>query len=195
MRVKLRRYLASRRSLCIATVRSFPHMGSRSPTGTFVACPSDHVPCLCERGRRAYERQEPSSAAYGPSTRTNLLSRLDALSAEVRKELTSQGFEDKRVQVERMLNMRFDGTDTALMILADENERDEDGNEDFMRAFRRAYKAEFGFLLEEKSVIVDDIKVRLPFRAPRSGIGTDGRCRFEGSERHSTPSVCPCLRR
>lgn len=65
-----------------------------------------------------------------------------------------------------MLNMRFDGTDTAIMVLPEENEKDEDGGEDFMGAFRRAYKAEFGFLLEEKNVIVDDVKVRA------SGTGT-----------------------
>ena len=140
-------------------------MGSRLPIGAFDPCCSACRRCLRERELRAYERQEPSSAAYGPATRAHLLARLDALSTEVRKELTSQGFEGKRVHAERMLNMRFDGTDTALMILADEDERDEDGSEDFMRAFRRAYKAEFGFLLEEKSVIVDDIKVRLPLRS------------------------------
>ena len=51
--------------------------------------------------------------------------------------------------------MRFDGTDTALMVLPKPEE-----NEDFEAAFNRVYKSEFGFLLETKSIIVDDIKVR-----------------------------------
>ena len=51
--------------------------------------------------------------------------------------------------------MRFDGTDTALMVLPNPEE-----NEDFEAAFKRVYKSEFGFLLETKSIIVDDIKVR-----------------------------------
>lgn len=59
--------------------------------------------------------------------------------------------------VERMLNMRFEGTDTALMVLP--NTSDGDGNEDFEAAFTRVYKSEFGFLLESKTIIVDDIKV------------------------------------
>lgn len=62
-----------------------------------------------------------------------------------------------------MLNMRFEGTDTALMVLPDEalgERKGEDTDEDFERAFRRVYKAEFGFLLDTKSVVVDDIKVR-----------------------------------
>jgi N-methylhydantoinase A/oxoprolinase/acetone carboxylase beta subunit len=55
------------------------------------------------------------------------------------------------------LNMRFEGTDTALMVLPEKT--DGDGKEDFEAAFKRAYKAEFGFLLETKTIIVDDIKV------------------------------------
>ncbi|EKM76326.1 hypothetical protein AGABI1DRAFT_78768, partial [Agaricus bisporus var. burnettii JB137-S8] len=107
---------------------------------------------------RAYEIQEPSSTFYTPQNRAGLLSRLDKLTKQVRTELEQEGFEDKRISMERMLNMRFEGTDTALMVLPNEN--DGDGNEDFLAAFNRAYKAEFGFLLESKSVIVDDIKVR-----------------------------------
>ena len=78
------------------------------------------------------------------------------MTADVRSELHKQGFEEHRIHVERMLNMRFEGTDTALMVLP--HAEDGDGNEDFESAFKRVYKAEFGFLLE-KSVIVDDIKV------------------------------------
>lgn len=55
--------------------------------------------------------------------------------------------------------MRFEGTDTALMVLPEKT--DGDGKEDFEAAFKRAYKAEFGFLLETKTVIVDDIKASI----------------------------------
>ena len=106
----------------------------------------------------AYELQEPSSTFYNPSNRAALKSRLDKLDAEVRAELKRQGFEGSHVHTERMLNMRFEGTDTALMVLP--TAADGDGAEDFEAAFRRVYKAEFGFLLETKTVIVDDVKVR-----------------------------------
>jgi 5-oxoprolinase (ATP-hydrolysing) len=72
--------------------------------------------------------------------------------------LAEQGFQGEHVQSERMLNMRFDGTDTALMVLP--NKDDGDGDEDFEAAFKRVYKAEFGFLLDTKGIVVDDIKVR-----------------------------------
>ena len=106
---------------------------------------------------RVYERQEPSSTFYTEQNKRSLISRLDKLEEDVRGELRNQGFEERRIRVERALNMRFEGTDTALMILPEKT--DGDGKEDFEAAFKRAYKAEFGFLLETKTVIVDDIKV------------------------------------
>ncbi|EMD35703.1 hypothetical protein CERSUDRAFT_115669 [Gelatoporia subvermispora B] len=107
---------------------------------------------------RAYELQEPSSTFYTPENRSSLTARLDRLDAAVREELKRQGFEGDRVHTERMLNMRFEGTDTALMVLSDA--KDGDGKEDFEAAFKRVYKAEFGFLLETKTIVVDDVKVR-----------------------------------
>jgi 5-oxoprolinase (ATP-hydrolysing) len=109
---------------------------------------------------RVYERQQPASAALSATTRGELSARLDALEDEVRAELARQGFEPERVAVERALNMRFDGTDTALMVVPAPG--DGDGAEDFGAAFRREYKAEFGFVLEGKAVVVDDVKVRAP---------------------------------
>jgi len=79
------------------------------------------------------------------------------LEEAVRTELKKQGFEGNKVVTERMLNMRFEGTDTSLMVLVSPEEKE--GGEDFMKAFRRVYKNEFGFLLEGKTVVVDDIKV------------------------------------
>ncbi|KAF8581969.1 5-oxoprolinase [Ramaria rubella] len=105
---------------------------------------------------RAYELQEPSSALYNESTKPGLISRLDTLTTNVVSELKRQGFKDARVRTERMLNMRFEGTDTALMVLCEGAELD---TEDFETAFKREYKKEFGFLLETK-MVVDDIKVR-----------------------------------
>ena len=120
--------------------------------------------CFCDRSLeillkelRVYERQEPSSAFYTEQSKPSLISRLDKLEEEVRGELRNQGFEECRIHIERALNMRFEGTDTALMVLPEKT--DGDGKEDFGAAFKRAYKAEFGFLLETKTTIVDDIKV------------------------------------
>ena len=128
-----------------------------SPTGVHIPIPfSLRLPLT--RVHSAYELQEPSSTFYTPENRATLAARLDKLDAQVRAELSRQGFTGTRVRTERTLNMRFEGTDTALMVLPAPG--DGDGREDFAAAFRRAYKAEFGFLLEGKPVIVDDVKVR-----------------------------------
>lgn len=47
--------------------------------------------------------------------------------------------------------MRYDGSDTALMI-------SDEGSGDYEKEFKRAYKEEFGFLLN-KNIVVDDVKV------------------------------------
>ncbi|QRV95664.1 5-oxoprolinase [Ceratobasidium sp. AG-Ba] len=104
---------------------------------------------------RAFERQEPSSEIWSQDTQPRIIKRLDTLTEQVKSSLEKQGFKGDRVRVERLLNMRFDGTDTALMAL-----EPEDGSGDFGKTFRKAYKQEFGFLLEGKNIIVDDIKVR-----------------------------------
>lgn len=104
---------------------------------------------------RAFERQEPSSERWSDESKSRIVKRLDALTDEVKTSLEKQGFKGDRVRVERLLNMRFDGTDTSLMAL-----EPDDGSNDFEKSFKTAYKQEFGFLLESKNIIIDDIKVR-----------------------------------
>ena len=90
-----------------------------------------------------------------------------------------------------MLNMRFDGTDTALMVLP----TIEDGEEDFLRSFKKTYKEEFGFLLDTKNIIVDDIKVSALVAAEFRGNDKLMKLhRYEVSARHSTLSGPPCSR-
>ncbi|KAG9084404.1 hypothetical protein FS749_005257, partial [Ceratobasidium sp. UAMH 11750] len=104
---------------------------------------------------RAFEKQEPSSESWSAESKPRVIKRLDVLTDQVKSSLEKQGFKGDRVRVECLLNMRFDGTDTALMAL-----EPEDGSGDFEKSFRTAYKQEFGFLLEGKNIIVDDVKVR-----------------------------------
>ncbi|WVF70315.1 hypothetical protein IAT40_005104 [Kwoniella sp. CBS 6097] len=103
---------------------------------------------------RVYEQQEPASDTYSSSTHLSLSGRLDKLAEKVKDVLRDSGFKDDKIKMERLLNMRFDGSDTSLMVLETEN-----GKGDFEDEFKRAYKEEFGFLLN-KNIVVDDIKVR-----------------------------------
>lgn len=99
--------------------------------------------------RRVFELQEPSSATYSDDTKAGFVERLDDLENRVRAELVAQGFAQERINVERLLNMRFAGTDTALMV----------PGPDFLESFKDAHRAQFGFVLDA-AVGVDDAKVR-----------------------------------
>ena len=115
------------------------------------------------------------------------------MTQQVRKELSKQGFEDHRIHVERMLNMRFEGTDTALMVVTNDNEKDGD-EEDFEAAFKRIYKSEFGFLLDTKSIIVDDVKVNDLFLFLRPlFINKYNNNRFGELAKHLTRLVNPSM--
>ncbi|BGP19683.1 hypothetical protein JCM10213_001859 [Rhodosporidiobolus nylandii] len=104
---------------------------------------------------RAFEQQEPCALEYNEENKATFISRIERLKATVVEELKRQGFPDNRIDVECYLNMRYDGSDTSLMTLAPS-----DGSYDYQPAFEAMYKDEFGFLLDTKAVMVDDVRVR-----------------------------------
>ncbi|EPQ31462.1 uncharacterized protein PFL1_00797 [Pseudozyma flocculosa PF-1] len=107
---------------------------------------------------RVFEEQEPSSEVWsgpGSSSGQRIRKRVEALKEKVHGELRQQGFEDARIRLEVLLNLRYDGTDTALMTL-----EPQDGSWEFERVFVEKYRTEFGFVLEGKDIVVDDVRVR-----------------------------------
>ncbi|KAK0560324.1 hypothetical protein OC844_003828 [Tilletia horrida] len=104
---------------------------------------------------RVFDKSTPASETWGAESGWARLERkFDELEKEVRAELEKQGFAGDRIKLEKMLNMRYDGTDTALMTL-----KPEDGN-DFEAVFTKQYKQEFGFVLKGKPIIIDDVRVK-----------------------------------
>ena len=61
-----------------------------------------------------------------------------------------QGFERDQVSTERFLNLRYDGTDVAVMTTCSSSCTYEE-------AFENTYKREFGFVLEDRSIQVGAI--------------------------------------
>lgn len=98
------------------------------------------------------ESQEPVSTDY-LSSHTTLLQRFDNMASEATKDMESQGFPSSQVRHEQYLNMRYEGSDTSLMILRPEE------SSDFMSEFRERHRREFNFN-SERPVLVDDIRVR-----------------------------------
>ena len=104
------------------------------------------------------ERQQPAAVIYNPKACQPLLERLATLQADAEKELTDQGFGEDQISAVRYLNMRYHGTDTALMI-------PEPADGEFEAAFKATYRREFGFDLTDRDIHVDDLRVRAQGRA------------------------------
>ena len=107
------------------------------------------------------ERQRPASQVYMSDSYPELLGQLKVLQTEAETELTAQGFAAGQIRATRYLNMRYQGTDTALMI-----PEPEDG--DFTAAFKTTYRREFGFDIKGRDILVDDLRVRT--QAEASGL-------------------------
>lgn len=107
------------------------------------------------------ERQEPDSKVWNAqgSVVEELKTKMESLKAKSRQALRDQGFEDDQIVFEEYLNMRYRGTESALMIIKPDQE--EFGNEwDFGQAFVKHHRYEFGFTLDDRDIIVDDVRVR-----------------------------------
>lgn len=107
---------------------------------------------------RVFEHQEPCSETWSGAegeARKRIEKRVNQLREKVKKELEAQGFKSERIELQTLLNLRYEGTDTALMTLQPEK-----GTWDFERVFVDKYRQEFGFVLEDKNIIVDDIRVK-----------------------------------
>lgn len=107
------------------------------------------------------ERQEPDSTvwSYEPEVVDRLKAKMEALKARSRQALRDQGFEDGEIVFEEYLNMRYRGTESALMIVKP-GDGDGDGGWDYARAFVEHHRYEFGFTLDDRDIVVDDVRVR-----------------------------------
>lgn len=98
-----------------------------------------------------HEVQEPMAAEYY-GAKGSITKRLYALQQRSEAHLGAQGFEPHQLRHELFLNMRYEGSDTSLMILEPENG-------DFAAAFVERHRREFSFTLD-RPVLVDDVRVR-----------------------------------
>jgi 5-oxoprolinase (ATP-hydrolysing) len=100
------------------------------------------------------EAQEPVNVMFTRSTIDDIESRIDRLRTNILQALTGQGINKKDVVFQDYLNMRYQGTETAMMIL-----RPATG--DFKQAFLEQHLREFNFIFPEgRPILVDDVRVR-----------------------------------
>ncbi|KAL5051148.1 hypothetical protein BDW71DRAFT_215157 [Aspergillus fruticulosus] len=114
------------------------------------------------------EAQEPVNETYNDCSRLQFEKRLSKLRSRVEKQLLDQGIAPKDITYEMYLNMRYQGTETSIMVLRPDNG-------DFAAEFRRTHLREFSFCFpDEKPIYVDDVRIR--------GIGASERKDWEGEQ-------------
>ncbi|KAI2625896.1 Hydantoinase B/oxoprolinase-domain-containing protein [Hypoxylon sp. NC1633] len=112
------------------------------------------------------ERQEPESKVWQDKGDVvgELKTKMEKLKEKSRKSLKDQGFEGSEIVFEEYLNMRYRGTESALMIVkpSEEEAKASFKGEDwaFGKAFVKHHRYEFGFTLDDRDIIVDDVRVR-----------------------------------
>jgi len=136
------------------------------------------------------DRQEPAGSSVLDQSLAQLIERLNDLEKRTKEELTGKGYPVSSISCTGFLNVRYTGTDTAFMIPAPENN-------DYRGALSARYLQEFGFDLENRDVLVDDIRIRavsaIPFAEKRTMIKAEpGEARIRaacyfGSEWLDTP--------
>ena len=118
---------------------------------------------------------------------------LGELAESARTEVLAQGIAAERVRVAKRVHLRYDGTDSALVV--GYGSRDE-----MVRAFETAYRTRYSFLMPDRGLIVEAVSVeavggsdafaeRAPDSAPRTGPPqpADTVDVFTGGRRHRTP--------
>ncbi|XP_020085756.1 5-oxoprolinase-like [Ananas comosus] len=106
------------------------------------------------------EVQEPYSSVYDADSVAEASRREGLLIEQVKQKLGEQGFSDESIRTESYLNLRYEGTDTAIMVKRSGGENADDYAAEFLRIFQQEYR----FKLQNRKILICDVRVR--------GIGT-----------------------
>lgn len=101
------------------------------------------------------EAQEPSSLILIKENQALLQGKLEKLKESTKEKLIEHGFKESDIYFECFLNLRYKGTESALMI-----KQSSSGAWDFEEQFLALHLKEFGFVFEGKDILVDDVRVR-----------------------------------
>jgi len=112
-------------------------------------------------------REQAVEEKLGAAGAGSLEARLDALGEAARKELLEQGVGAERIDVIRRVHLRYEGTDSALVV-------DFGAVEAMQAQFEAAYKKRFSFLMPSRALVVEAVSVEALGRseAPPETIAT-----------------------
>ncbi|KAI3837697.1 hypothetical protein MKW98_027056 [Papaver atlanticum] len=103
------------------------------------------------------EAQEPYSAVYDPKSIVEASRREAILLEQVKQNLREQGFGDETITTESYLNLRYEGTDTAIMVKRQSGVGSEN---DYASEFLKLFQQEYGFKLQNRKILICDVRVR-----------------------------------
>jgi len=111
---------------------------------------------------------------------SDLDARLDALADAAREELLGQGVGAERIDVIHRVHLRYEGTDSALLV--------DFGSVDAMQAqFEAAYKRRFSFLMPSRALVVEAVSVEALGRSeapPETIVGSSGQAGTPAPSEH-----------
>lgn len=104
-----------------------------------------------------HEEQVPAASEYSDDILPKLDTEFEFLEQKAEQALVEQNISPTRITSERYLNLRYRGSDNAIMIRAGRSSREDSS---FLTEFVAAHHKEFGFTPKDSPVMVDDIRVR-----------------------------------
>ena len=131
--------------------------------------------------------EAPFDAGAGPA----LAAALDALAAEGEAEMRAQGVAEERITVLRKLHLRYEGSDTPLIV-------DFGPHRQVVAAFEAAHRQRFGFVSPDKGLIVEACAVEVVGAADAADdpiVGDAGAGRDEVPALARVPVVMAGVRR
>ncbi len=108
---------------------------------------------------QAVLREKAVETLLGDACHPALEAEFDALARAASDELAAQGVPAQAIAVHRRAHLKYEGTDTALIVPAG-------ALPEMTRAFEQAYRERFSFLMSERALIVEAISVE--------AVGTEG---------------------
>jgi 5-oxoprolinase (ATP-hydrolysing) len=97
-------------------------------------------------------REAAVELKLGADSFADLEARLRLLGEQARADLHQQGVDDARISLIRRVHLRYEGTDSALIVLFDTNEG-------MQAQFEAAYRKRYSFLMQSKALIVEAVSV------------------------------------
>jgi 5-oxoprolinase (ATP-hydrolysing) len=100
------------------------------------------------------EAQRVVAQTYDASTAASWDATFDEMAAPLRESIAREGIAAERIVVQRFLNLRYRGSDTAIMIARPDDL-------DYASAFVASHRQQYGFLLHNRPLEIDHVRVRV----------------------------------